>query len=71
MNVIKAENPIGVVVAFGGQTAIKLTKFLDKKVLKFSEQALNQSTLPRTENVLTSFWKIRNIQTEGRKRYDS
>ncbi len=30
MNVIKVENPIGVVVAFGGQTAIKLTKFLDK-----------------------------------------
>ncbi len=29
MNIIKAENPIGVVVAFGGQTAIKLTKFLD------------------------------------------
>lgn len=28
MNVIKVENPIGVVVAFGGQTAIKLTKFL-------------------------------------------
>ena len=34
MNVIKAENPIGVVVAFGGQTAIKLTKFLDKKGIK-------------------------------------
>jgi carbamoyl-phosphate synthase large subunit len=30
MNIIKAENPIGVVVAFGGQTAIKLTKFLDE-----------------------------------------
>ena len=30
MNIIKAENPIGVVVAFGGQTAIKLTKFLDQ-----------------------------------------
>ncbi|MBE6610384.1 MAG: carbamoyl-phosphate synthase large subunit [Ruminococcaceae bacterium] len=30
MNVIKVENPVGVVVAFGGQTAIKLTKFLDK-----------------------------------------
>ncbi len=29
MNIIKAENPIGVVAAFGGQTAIKLTKFLD------------------------------------------
>ena len=30
MNIIKVENPIGVVVAFGGQTAIKLTKFLDE-----------------------------------------
>ncbi len=29
MNVIRAEQPVGVVVAFGGQTAIKLTKFLD------------------------------------------
>lgn len=28
MNVIRQENPIGVVVAFGGQTAIKLTKTL-------------------------------------------
>ncbi len=34
LNVIKAENPIGVVVAFGGQTAIKLTKFLDGKGIK-------------------------------------
>lgn len=30
MNVIKAENPIGVVVAFGGQTAINLVQYLDK-----------------------------------------
>jgi len=29
MEVIRIENPIGVVVAFGGQTAIKLTGFLD------------------------------------------
>ncbi|MFR7855762.1 MAG: ATP-grasp domain-containing protein, partial [Acutalibacteraceae bacterium] len=28
MNVIKAEQPVGVVVAFGGQTAIKLTEYL-------------------------------------------
>lgn len=34
MNVIATENPIGVVVAFGGQTAIKLTKFLDKQGIK-------------------------------------
>ena len=30
MNVINTEKPYGVVVAFGGQTAIKLTKFLSK-----------------------------------------
>ena len=29
MNIIEVEKPVGVVVAFGGQTAIKLTKFLD------------------------------------------
>ena len=31
MNIIETENPVGVVVAFGGQTAIKLTKFLSKQ----------------------------------------
>lgn len=30
MNIIEVEKPVGVVVAFGGQTAIKLTKFLDE-----------------------------------------
>jgi carbamoyl-phosphate synthase large subunit len=30
-NIIQVEQPVGVVVAFGGQTAIKLTQFLDKK----------------------------------------
>ncbi|MBQ6796432.1 MAG: carbamoyl-phosphate synthase large subunit, partial [Clostridia bacterium] len=34
MNIIKVENPIGVVVAFGGQTAIKLTQFLDKNGIR-------------------------------------
>ncbi|MCF0115880.1 MAG: carbamoyl-phosphate synthase large subunit, partial [Erysipelotrichaceae bacterium] len=29
LNIIEVEKPIGVVVAFGGQTAIKLTQFLD------------------------------------------
>ena len=33
-NVLAAEQPIGVVVAFGGQTAIKLTAHLDKKGVK-------------------------------------
>ncbi|MCD8088319.1 MAG: carbamoyl-phosphate synthase large subunit [Oscillospiraceae bacterium] len=30
-NIIQVEQPVGVVVAFGGQTAIKLTQFLDQK----------------------------------------
>ena len=30
-NIVQLEKPVGVVVAFGGQTAIKLTDFLDKK----------------------------------------
>ncbi len=34
MNVIEVEKPEGVVVAFGGQTAIKLTKFLDERNIK-------------------------------------
>jgi len=34
LNIINIEKPIGVVIAFGGQTAIKLTKFLDSKGVK-------------------------------------
>ena len=34
MNIIRIENPVGVVVAFGGQTAIKLTGFLDKQGIR-------------------------------------
>ena len=34
MNVIEVEKPVGVVVAFGGQTAIKLTRFLDSQGIR-------------------------------------
>ena len=34
MNIINLEKPIGVVVAFGGQTAIKLTKTLDENNIR-------------------------------------
>ena len=34
MNIIRVENPVGVVVAFGGQTAIKLTRFLDQNNIR-------------------------------------
>ena len=33
-NIIQVEQPIGVVVAFGGQTAIKLTEFLDSRGIR-------------------------------------
>lgn len=34
MNIIQVEQPVGVVVAFGGQTAIKLTEFLDQQGIR-------------------------------------
>ncbi len=34
MNIIKVEKPLGVVVAFGGQTAIKLTKYLSENGIR-------------------------------------
>ena len=54
MNIIKAENPIGVVVAFGGQTAIKLTKFLDENRERF-DALLEQFGIfrPKGESVMT------------------
>ena len=59
MNVIKAENPIGVVVAFGGQTAIKLTKFLDKNginILGTSAESIDiAEDRERFDSLLESF----------------
>lgn len=43
-NIIKTEKPLGVVVQFGGQTAIKLTKALDRmgvKILGTSAEAID------------------------------
>ncbi|MGL4797577.1 MAG: carbamoyl-phosphate synthase large subunit [Paraclostridium sp.] len=34
LNIIEKENPAGVILQFGGQTAIKLAKFLDEKKIK-------------------------------------
>jgi len=34
LHIIEVEKPVGVVVAFGGQTAIKLTKFLDSRGIR-------------------------------------
>ena len=40
MNVIDLENPIGVIVQFGGQTAINLAEPLTKQGVKILEQRL-------------------------------
>ena len=59
MNIIKTENPIGVVVAFGGQTAIKLTKFLDEngiKILGTSAESIDiAEDRERFDKLLESF----------------
>ena len=44
MNIINVEKPYGVVVAFGGQTAIKLTNYLSKhgvKILGTSAESID------------------------------
>src|SRR5699024_1749551 len=46
MNIIEVEKPVGVVVAFGGQTAIKLTEFLDRqgvKILGTSQDSIDMA----------------------------
>ncbi|MBR2180427.1 MAG: carbamoyl-phosphate synthase large subunit, partial [Oscillospiraceae bacterium] len=59
MNIIRVENPVGVVVAFGGQTAIKLTQFLDKngiKILGTSAESIDVAEdRSRFDELLESF----------------
>ncbi len=59
MNIIRVEKPIGVVVAFGGQTAIKLTKFLDDngiKILGTSAESIDiAEDRERFDELLESF----------------
>ncbi len=59
MNIIKVEKPVGVVVAFGGQTAIKLTQFLDKngiKILGTSAESIDTAEdRSRFDELLESF----------------
>ena len=59
MNIIRVEKPVGVVVAFGGQTAIKLTQFLDKngvKILGTSAESIDiAEDRSRFDELLESF----------------
>ena len=59
MNIIEVEKPVGVVVAFGGQTAIKLTQILDKngvRILGTSAESIDiAEDRERFDELLESF----------------
>lgn len=56
-NVLETEKPWGVVVAFGGQTAIKLTKFLSERGENILGTSADSIDGPRTANALTRCWR--------------
>ncbi|MBQ7059664.1 MAG: carbamoyl-phosphate synthase large subunit [Firmicutes bacterium] len=59
MNVVEIEKPLGIVVAFGGQTAIKLAKYLDShgvKILGTSAEGIDLAEdRERFDQLLESF----------------
>ena len=57
MNIIATENPDAVVVAFGGQTAIKLTKHLDEHGVKILGTPADSIDMAGDRERLTSFSK--------------
>ena len=62
MNVVKVENPEGVVVAFGGQTAINLAKFLDEngvKILGTSAESIDMAEDREQFDALLEHFNIR------------
>ena len=68
MNIIRVENPVGVVVAFGGQTAIKLTGFLDKmgiSILGTSAEGIDTAEDRAKFDALLEQFSIRRPQGMG------
>ena len=68
MNIIKVENPIGVVVAFGGQTAIKLTQFLSENginILGTSAESIDIAEDRSRFDVLLESFNIRRPKGVG------
>ena len=55
LNVIKKENPIGVVVAFGGQTAIKLVKYLSENGINILGTSANAIDIAENREKFDSF----------------
>lgn len=67
MNIIKKENPIGVMVQFGGQTAINLAPELEKRGVKILGTSLNAINVTEDRELFGSLLKKLNIpQPEGK-----
>src|SRR5699024_2047657 len=68
MHIIAVEKPIGVVVAFGGQTAIRLTKFLDRRgviILGTSAESIDMAEDRERFDALLERYSIKRPQGRG------
>ena len=68
MHIIQVEHPVGVVVAFGGQTAIKLTKFLDShgvRILGTSAESIDMAEDRERFDELLERFQIKRPQGMG------
>jgi len=68
MAIIEVEKPIGVVVAFGGQTAIKLTEFLDRngvQILGTSQDSIDLAEDRERFDALLETYNIRRPKGMG------
>jgi len=68
MNIIEVEKPVGVVVAFGGQTAIKLTEFLDRsgvQILGTSQDSIDLAEDRERFDALLEEFSIRRPKGKG------
>ena len=67
-HIIDVEKPVGVVVAFGGQTAIKLTKFLDRQgipILGTSAESIDMAEDRERFDALLERFHIKRPQGRG------
>ena len=67
-HIIDVEKPVGVVVAFGGQTAIKLTKFLDQRgipILGTSAESIDMAEDRERFDALLERFHIKRPQGRG------
>ena len=73
MHIIEVEKPVGVVVAFGGQTAIKLTRFLDShgiQILGTSAESIDMAEDRERFDALLEKFNIKRPQGRAVKGMD-